>query len=423
MPDQIALVRSMQLAARLFLGNDGAGDAGRETIEVLADEAGALVNGRGNQLGQAGQGQFGGGGGGGQFGGGGGGFAGAAGVFVQRNEVQRNLARATVLSMAKGRILSFLEVRDRPQVRVAVQLFEIDRDRLFQFSSEMQALVSDFGQPALEPSQVGGRIQPNPANVGAFSDSDVQAGLATLANGFSQQVQVSGRNFALDTLLQALEARGIARRLSSPVLTVLNGETAQFQVGGEIPVPQAFTPAAGGGAGLGTFASVDFRAFGVGLGVRPLVGEGGDVTLDVSSIVSQPDETLTTVVRDSTGTDPQTTAFATRFLRTNARLQDGQSLLVGGLVSRELRDDVSQTPLLGDLPLIGWLFRSTNNTYGESELFVLVSPSVVRPPVAGSELWVQPGLGEVLSACRTRVAKPRAADADTESGDAANRGG
>lgn len=402
-PDQIALVRAMQLAARLFLGDAGSsGDASRNTIEVLADEAGGLVAGNGNQ---GGRGQIGGGqAGGGQGGGGqnGGGFAGAVGVGVQRNEVGRNLGRATVLSMAQGRILSFLEVRDRPQVRVAVQLFELDRDRLFQFSSEIQALVSDFRQPALNANQVGSSIQPNPANVGAFTDSDVQAGLASLANGFSQQIQVSGRRFALDTLLQALEARGIARRLSSPVLTVLNGETAQFQVGGEIPVPQAFTPAAGGGSGLGTFASVDFRSFGVGIGVRPLVGEGGEVTLDLSSIVSQPDETLTTVLRNSTGTDPQTTAFATRSLRTNARLQDGQSLLVGGLVSRSMRDDVSKTPLLGDIPLIGWLFRSSNTNFSQSELFVLVSPSVVRPPVAGSDLWLQPGISETLMACMPR---------------------
>lgn len=407
-PDQIALVRSMQLAARMFLGNAGATDSARNTIEVLADEAGGLVS-SGGAGGQGAQGQGGvGGGAGGQGGSQGGGFAGGGGIGVQRNELRRNLGRATVLSMAKGRILSFLEVRDRPQVRVAVQLFEIDRDRLFQFSSEIQTLVSDFDQPVLNPSQVGSNIQPSPANVGAFSDSDVQAGLASLANGFSQQIQVSGRRFALDTLLQALEARGIARRLSSPVLTVLNGETAQFQVGGEIPVPQAFTPAAGGASGLGTFASVDFRAFGIGLGVRPLVGERGEVTLDLSSIVSQPDETLTTVLRDSTGTDPQTTAFATRALRTNARLQDGQSLLVGGLVSRSLRDDVSKTPLLGDIPLIGWLFRSTNQNFSQSELFVLVSPSVVRPPVAGSDLWLQPGLTETLAACSPERANEEA---------------
>ena len=419
-PDQITLVRAMQLAARLFLG-DQASDSGNgqssSTIQVLADEAGALLTGAGGQLGQSGGGQ-GRSGVGGAFGGGGGGrgggFAGGNGLFVQRNEVQRNLGRATVLSMAKGRILSFLDIRDRPQVRVSVQLFEIDRDRLFQFSSQLQVQGSDFDQPALVDSQIGGRIQPTPASVGTFSDTDVQAGLASLASGFSQQVQVSGERIALDALVQALEARGIARRLSSPVLTVLNGETAQFQVGGEIPVPQAFTPAASGGAGIGTFASVDFRSFGVGLGVRPLVGEHGEVTLDLSSIVSQPDDALTTIVRDSTGTAPQTTAFATRALQTNARLEDGQSLLVGGLVSRALRDDVSKTPLLGDLPLVGWLFRSTNNNFSQSELFVLVSPSVVRPPVEGRDLWLQPQLGETLERVVPTEQEAVAAEAEDE---------
>ncbi|MEC7724969.1 MAG: pilus assembly protein N-terminal domain-containing protein, partial [Planctomycetota bacterium] len=367
-PNQIALVRAMQLAARLFLGDSGGGGTNgqqRNNIQVLADEAGGLVNGMGMRGQSGGQGQGGGGqqGGGAGQGGRGGGFAGGGAARVQRNEIQRNLGRATVLSMARGRVLSFLEVEDRPQVRVSVQLFEVDRDRLFQFSSEVQLQGADFDQPALNASEIGSRIQPNPASVGAFSDSDVQAGLASLASGFSQQVQVSGQRLALDALLQALEARGIARRLSSPVLTVLNGESAQFQVGGEIPVPQAFTPAAGASAGLGTFASVDFRSFGVGLGVRPLVGEHGEVTLDLSSIVSQPDSARTTVVRDSTGTAPQTTAFATRSLQTNARLADGESLLVGGLVSRLMRNDNSKTPLLGDIPLLGWLFRSSNNNF------------------------------------------------------------
>ena len=167
----------------------------------------------------------------------------------------------------------------------------------------------------------------------------------------------------------------------------------------KIPVPEAFTPVATSSTGLGTFSSVDFVAFGVSLGIRPLVGEDGRVTLDFSSIVSQPDEALTTVIRDTTGTDPQTTAFSTRALRSNTQLQDGESLLVGGMVLRSLRQDQSKTPLLGDIPLLGWLFRSTNDSFRESELFMLVTPSVVRPPVAGSNLWIQPSLREVLAVC------------------------
>lgn len=401
--DQISLVRTMQLAARLFLGEEQGNNTNRNSIQVLADEAGSLVNVGGGQNGAGqlggGGGQLGGGGGGGGggfAGGGGGGFAGGGLLGVRRNEIQRNLGRAAVLSMARGRILSFVEVRDLPQVRVAVQLFEIDRDQLFQFAAEVTAQASDFDQPALSPSGISSGLQDAPASVGTFTDPDVQAGLASLATGFTQEVQVSAGRLALETLLQALESRGIARRLSSPVLSVLNGETAQFQVGGEIPVLETFTPAAAADAGIGTFASVDFRAFGVGLGIRPLVGREGDVTLDLSSIVSQPDESLTTVVRTSTGTDPATTAFSTRSLQTSARLQDGQSLLVGGLVARQLQRDVSKTPILGDIPLLGWMFRSVNDTYTQSELFVLVSPSVVRPPVPGSDLWVHPTLQENL---------------------------
>ena len=89
-------------------------------------------------------------------------------------------------------------------------------------------------------------------------------------------------------------------------------------------------------------------------------------------------------------------------------------LLVGGLVSRALRDDVSKTPLLGDLPLVGWLFRTTNNNFSQSELFVLVSPSVVRPPVEGSDLWLQPLLGETLQHVVPTEQEPVAAQADDD---------
>ena len=270
---------------------------------------------------------------------------------------------------------------------------------------------------SLNPALAGTAIQPSPAEPGTFSGEDVQAGLQSLADGFSQQVQLAGSQVALDALFRILEAKGIARRLSNPVLTVLSGETAQFQVGGEIPVPQAFTPASSGPEGLGTFNSVVFRNFGVGLAVRPLVGEANDLTLDLGSLISQPDSVLTTLVRDSTGVSPQTTAFATRALQTSARLQDGQSLMVGGLVTEATRADVTKVPVLGDVPLLGWLFRSINDTDDSTELFVVVSPTIVRDPIQGAQLWAQPEIATILESCHQAVTGSTASSRSEEPSD------
>jgi Flp pilus assembly secretin CpaC len=403
---QVQLVRALQLAARLFLGRT----AGESEIEVLADEGGGLL-GQGGPA--SGLGSAAGSGSAGSFGGGSGAAGIGAGLTVQQNRIESNIGRASALAVADGRLLSFVEVVNAPQVRVGVQLYEVDRSKLLSFASEVHLLVGDFDQPPLGPAEAGEAIQPDPAAVGGFSNTDIQAGLSSLAEGFTQQVQVSGSHFAFDGLFRVLEARGIARRLSSPVLTVLSGEVAQFLVGGEVPVPQSFTPAGTTEVGLGTFTTVEFKGFGVGLAVRPLVGERDDLTLDLSSVVSAPDAPLTTLLRDTTGVDPQTTAFATRSLRTNARLQDGQSLLIGGLVSRSATTDRTKTPVLGDLPLLGWLFRTDVDNYDASELFVVLSPSIVREPLPGAAVWAQPELHAILESCRAAV-QPRPAEAGSE---------
>ena len=124
---------------------------------------------------------------------------------------------------------------------------------------------------------------------------------------------------AVDTALSYLEREGVAQTLSSPSLTVLSGEMAQVQVGGEVPVPVAFAPAfgttssstsstsgssgggQGGGGGAstpGVFSSVDFVPFGVQLQVRPMVGEDDSITLDVQPMVVTPDSVLTDAIRE-----------------------------------------------------------------------------------------------------------------------------
>lgn len=384
--DQAALVRVLSLAARLFLGEGADAD-----IRVVADEGGALTDVSFAQQGQQGQ--------QGQQqnttqGLGGITFGLRAGLGIT-NRVRSNVGRAKVIEAASGRILSFLEVRDLPQVRIDIRLCEIDRTRLESFETQLAVLGSDFRQPALLPAGPGVAIQgDNAANVGSFSGTDVQEAIGFLSGSFTQQVQVSGRHFALDSALSVLESRGIARTLSQPSLSVLSGEQAIFQVGGEVPiqVTQSFANTAV------VQVTTEFREFGIQLSVRPLVGEDGAITLDVTPQIVNPDPELTRVIGEATGTNPTTVAFDSRSLRTSARLRDGQVMVIGGLLTRRTADRVSRTPVLSSIPLLGDLFRSFGNQDDQTELVILVNPTIVREEPRQLAAWIFPEPPDVLRA-------------------------
>lgn len=388
--DQSKLTRSLQIAGRLVTG-----DVVRaEDVRVVSDESGGLTGGE--ELGGSTGSNFGRGIGGGASGSGLFGSANAVGQLGNRLGV--NLARAKAVSVAGGRILSFVEVSDLPQVRVDIRFYEVNRTDLLSYSPEFAILASDFAQPSLNPAAGATAVQgASAARVGASGD-DVQNVLSFLADGFGQQSQISAGGLAIDVALRWLESRGLARNLSGPSITVLSGERALFQVGGEVPIPESFSPAFGTpdaatGVTPGVFSSVRFRPFGVQLGVRPLVGDGDFVTLDLVTQVARPDADLTTVIRETTGTSTLSTAFETRSLRTSARLGDGESLVLGGLIQRRHSDDASYAPWFESIPLIGWMFKRYAIEDEDSEVVVVVHPTVVRDPIPGVDLWTFPETG------------------------------
>jgi len=371
-PNQVALVRILMVASQAVTGKA----ANPEDVRVLADESGALA--RGNQQGgqQQQNTQLGGGGAGqGLFGGGGG------GGNQLMNQITRNLARAKVVEAAGGRVLSFLQVHDIPQVRVNIRLYEVNRNKLRAYSPSFGATTTSGTQT----QRGGGR-------------NSVQNVLSFLGGTLANQTQISSAHFAIDAALSYLEREGVARSLSSPSLTVLSGEQALFQVGGQIPIPQSFVTAlsATGGAPAGVFNSVVFEEFGVRLNIRPLVDEGDAITLDILPQIITPNAQLTASIRNSTGTNQLTTAFLTRGLRTSARLQDGQALLIGGLLSRETGDTRGSTPGVRDVPGLGWLFKDFNKNDDGRELVIVVNPVVLRDLVPGAGLWAYPETSELL---------------------------
>ena len=388
-PNQIALVRVLTLAVRLFTGQTIATD----DIQVVADEGGALTD-QGDT--QANQTQLSGGASSSLFGG-------ARGARLT-NQIQANLGRAKAIEAAGGRILSFIEVVDLPQVRVDIRLAEVNRTKLRALDVNSVALLSSFRQPSLNPAQSAGVVQGDQAARVGASGPAIQQVLSFLSGGLLSQLQFSGGSAAIDAAFSLLEREGIAQSLSSPSVTVLSGELAQVQVGGEVPVPTAFAPAFGagvvvpGGAATtpGVFSSVEFVPFGVQLQIRPLVGDDDTITLDVQPLVVTPDAVLTDAIRESTGTDVATTAFQTRALRTSSRLQDGQSLVIGGLLSNNSATNTAATPGLSDVPIIGSMFRNFNRNDQSLELIVVVNPVILRTPVPDAAMWEFPGRDELL---------------------------
>jgi pilus assembly protein CpaC len=136
--------------------------------------------------------------------------------------------------------------------------------------------------------------------------------------------------------------------------------------------------------------------FGISLNVRPLVGDDDSLTLDVTPQIVTPDANLTTSIRQNTGTNQSTTAFQTRSLRTSARLQDGQALLIGGLLSQNTNDTQASTPGVRDVPGLGWLFRNFNRTDDSVELVIVLNPVIVRDPAPNAGLWEYPATSELM---------------------------
>lgn len=164
--------------------------------------------------------------------------------------------------------------------------------------------------------------------------------------------------------LRLLEAQGVARTLANPRLVVLEGQTAKLLVGGELPIPVQ-TP---------TGVSFQFKEFGVKLEFKAS-GEGdGPLTVDLKAEASSLDFSNAIVAAGFT-----VPSLRSRRVETSVTMRPGEFLVLGGLIQREESRNVQKIPVLGDIPIIGQLFRSTRFQRGETELVIFVSPSFVAP--------------------------------------------
>ncbi len=187
---------------------------------------------------------------------------------------------------------------------------------------------------------------------------------------------VAGLN--IEAVLDALEDRGLSKTLAEPTLIALSGEKASFLAGGEFPIPVVQSNGAGaGGGGQGAISgavTVEFKPFGVSLGFTPTVLSDDTINLIVEPEVSSIDPTASINLNGIS-----IPGLQTRRASTVLELRDGESFAIAGLLQRDFQTTVSQVPVLGSIPIIGSLFRSSSFQKGETELLIIVTPRLVAP--------------------------------------------
>lgn len=170
---------------------------------------------------------------------------------------------------------------------------------------------------------------------------------------------------AVGVLLEALETKGVVRTLAEPNLTALSGQEAKFLAGGEYPVPVSQD----GGA-----VSIEYKPFGIQLNFTPTVVDSDLINLQLMAAVSYIDPT-----NAATYNNFSVSAFKRRETSTTVELRDGDSFAIAGLLQDDFRDVAGQVPWLGDIPILGSLFRSASYEREQSELVIIVTAHLVSP--------------------------------------------
>lgn len=279
-----------------------------------------------------------------------------------------NLSRALAVAQPYGKVINLLEVGGVQQVMLEVRVSEVSKGlarRLgFNFNG-VSPSGSQFGASVLNNlSTVAGQGLNFP--LGGIRPPDISSpGNINVSSNVTALFRFLHEGATWTGFIDAMKDQGLLTVLAEPTLIALSGQTASFNAGGEIPIPES--------GGLGTVTIV-YKKFGVGLGFTPTVLGDGKISMKVTPRVSELDF--------SNGVQLQgfvIPAFTEREVSTVVELGDGQSFAIAGLLSEHVTEDIAKFPLLGDIPVLGALFRSSSFKRNETELVVIVTPHLVKP--------------------------------------------
>ena len=267
---------------------------------------------------------------------------------------------------APEKVINMMSVGSSQQVMLEVRFSEMKRSAGKQIgfshifnSDDVSGVIGDRA-----------RLTPGENGVGELSLGSIVDRFGIIATTFS----LGGLD--VTSILDALARKGVITTLAEPTLVALSGDTASFLAGGEFPIPVLQS---GAGDDNSNGITIEFKPFGVSLAFTPTVLEDGIINLVVAPEVSSIDPTASITVNGLL-----IPGLQTRRAKTTVELRDGESFAMAGLLRRDFQDTVRQFPLLGSIPIIGTLFRSTGFQKEETELVIIVTPRLVKPVQAAA---------------------------------------
>lgn len=280
---------------------------------------------------------------------------------------------ATIQSQTADEIVDASKSAFDVQVRIDIKIVEVSRTRLkeagFYGSRTSSSGRRGFGGPG--------------STTGLVNDPTLDKDILYSANGFvpfSDAFNFFYWGNSSKAIFSALETNGFAYTLAEPSLTALSGQTATFLAGGELPIPLRT------GSGADSGISVDYKQFGIRLGLTPTVLDANRIAIKVAPEVSELDESLSVTLSGFT-----IPGLRVRRTETTVALADGETFVISGLVSRETSSTVDKFPVLGDIPILGAFFRSNRFNRDDKELIMIATPHLVRPFAKNARLPNLPG--------------------------------
>lgn len=255
---------------------------------------------------------------------------------------------------APERVSNLMSVGGTQQVMLKVRFAEMQRSVAKDISSSLA--IS------------GGNSVGINAETGTWLSGDNGLSNSTIAarNGVQGAMALgfTAGSLQFGVLLEALESKGVVRTLAEPNLTALSGQEAKFLAGGEYPIPVADNDG----------ITIEYKPFGVELNFTPVVVDGDIINLTINAAVSSIDSSISIQTEGI-----NVNAFQRRETSTTVEMRDGESFAIAGLLQDDFQDMTSQVPWLGDIPVLGALFRSADFQRDQSELVIIVTPHLVTP--------------------------------------------
>ena len=273
-----------------------------------------------------------------------------SGTVSSAARMQRALDLAS--RYAPDRVSNLMSVGGVQQVMLKVRFAEMQRTVSKQLGSSLAYLGSD----------VSGATGTWLENGNSFTNNPIVPNAEAVGVSFFG-FDIGSLQFGL--LLEALEEKGLVRMLAEPNLSALSGQEASFLAGGEYPVPVNQEDGV---------VTIEFKPFGVELDFIPRVVDGDLINLELQAAVSAIDPSVTL----ETG-GLVISGFSRRETETTVELRDGESFAIAGLIEDDFVDNAAQVPWLGDVPVLGTLFRSADFERNQSELVIIVSAHLVTP--------------------------------------------